>query len=205
MKVNTRAESGHVLRRAGSAIAGARSLHIVVSSGERARDGLALDPSKWVLPRSKKVPLLDSHRDHTAGIRSIIGDVDDFEVRTVELASGRTDSALLGTANFAEADVSEDAEAALRLYRAGHATSFSVSFIPKWDGAADLITPASQELLEVSAVAVPSDPNSVVFERAVRAHVTGRGTRSDRRVLARAICERVRRDDVAAGYGHLWS
>jgi hypothetical protein len=197
-------ESGRLLRGGGSAIVGSRSLRIVVSSGERARDGLALEPHNWVLPRTGKVPLLDSHSDSRAGIRSILGDVDGFEVRTVDLASGRSGPALLGTANFAEADVSEDAEIALALYRAGYAESFSVSFIPNWDGATDRITPSSQELLECSCVAVPADRNAVVLARAVRASLNGRQTREDRRALARAARERCRRDDTAHGYGHLW-
>lgn len=189
---------GRVLRSGG----GDRSLRCVLSTGGVARDNHTIDPYGWVLPRSKSVPLVDSHRDHE-GIRSVLGKVTDITVGTASLDSGRTAPALMGTLRFAEPEVSPDAEVALQLYRAGYADSVSVSFIPiEWEysdrGSGMDISKA--ELLEVSAVAVPSDVNARVLARAVRAQLGGYVTASDRRVLAEEVRRRIQRDDAAAGF-----
>jgi hypothetical protein len=57
---------------------------------------------------------------------------------------------------------------------------------------------AQKALLEVSAVAVPSDTSAKVLARAVRHHVACRLTDEDRRVLARAHQQRAALDDAAA-------
>jgi hypothetical protein len=191
-----RSEIGRIVR-GGSSVVGARAMRIVVSSGEVARDGLALNQYKWNLPRSGKCPLLDSHRDGS-GIRCVLGSVDGFEVRTIDLESGRSGAALLGVAHFAERTVSEDAEIALALYRAGHATAFSVSFIPIWGDSNDPRTPSGQTLLEVSCVAVGADENSVALARALRNQLNGECNAIDRAALARAISNRVALDDSNA-------
>ena len=184
-----RIECGRILRGA-SAIAGKRSFGIVVSSEEKARDGLALDMEAWDLPRSGRCPLIDSHLDGT-GIRSVLGYVDNFAVRTIELpGSGRVGKALLGTAHFAEASVSREADDAYQKYLADLCDSFSVSFIPQFDGR-NFVTPTSQELIEVSCVAVGADPNSRVISRALRRKAEGRATFEDRKALFRAKLARL--------------
>jgi hypothetical protein len=137
-----------------------------------------------------KGPLIDSHRDDH-GVKSILGNVGNIRVGTAELESGGSGSALLGTLNFASADVNPHAEVAFQLYNAGYADSVSVSFIPvEWELARDrgpgCMNVSSAELLEVSAVAVPSDINAKTLERAVLASVAGRATREDREIIARA-------------------
>jgi hypothetical protein len=152
------------------------------------------------------VPLVDSHRDRE-GIRSVLGKVTDIRVGNAALESGRMAPALLETLNFAEPDISPDAEVAYHLYRCGYADSVSVSFIPlEWEysdrpGGLDI---SRAELLEVSAVAVPSDVNAKVLARAVRAQIGGHVTAADRRVLAEAIRRRIERDDAAAGFYYRW-
>jgi hypothetical protein len=199
-----RSECGRIIRR--SADTEGRSLPGVLSTGEIARDGHKVDPKGWVYPAT--VPLVDSHRDHE-GIRTVLGNVTYIRTGTTELDSGDRVPALLGTINYASSDVNPDAEVAYQLALAGYATALSVSFIPleyeratdrgRKPGAMDI---SSAELLEVSAVAVPSDTSAKVLARAVRAHVAGRETPEDRRVLAQAIRRRIRREDAAAERGY---
>lgn len=179
-----RSECGRILRAAGSFD---RSISCVLSTGIVARDGHVINPRGWILPNSGAVPLIDSHNDQK-GIRSVIGSTNTIRVGTADLETGGSGAALLGTLNFAAADINPDAEVAYQLYRAGYADSVSVSFIPvEWQMASDRGRGAmnidSAELLEVSVVAVPSDVNAKTLARAVRASVAGRATADDRRVL----------------------
>jgi len=197
MKTTPIQRTGSIMRGA-SATVGPRSIKIIAASDEPVRgDPLVLDMAKWTFPRSGRVPLVDSHGDLREGIRSVLGACDDFEVRTITLSSGRTGKALLATANFAEPEISEAAETALQLYRGQYLDGFSASFIPHWAGASSSITPSSQELLEISCVVVPSDINAVTLGRALCRQIGGRETAADRVAIARAIAERVSRDDRA--------
>ena len=51
---------------------------------------------------------MDSHRDRE-GIRILLGKVTDIAVDTTVLDTGRSAPAVLGTLNFADADVNPDA------------------------------------------------------------------------------------------------
>jgi hypothetical protein len=194
-----RSECGRILRSAGT---GNRSLPAILSTGEVARDGHTIDPKGWVYPSS--VPFIDSHRD-ADGVKTILGNVTYMRTGTAELDSGDRVPALLGTVNYAPAEINPDAEVAYQLALAGYSTALSVSFIPiNWtpatergrrSGAMDI---SSAELLECSACAVPSDVNAKVLARAVRAHLDGRETRADRQAIARAIAARAVREDSPA-------
>ena len=93
--------------------------------------------------------------------------------------------------NFAEAAINPDAEAALQLCRAGFADSVSASFIPRWDNAGRSGDPTSQELLEVSCVAVGADPDARTLVRALSARQRGRDTEADRRAIRVATARRL--------------
>jgi hypothetical protein len=194
MKTIQRIGSGYVLRGASGTV-GARSIRIIAASDEPVRgDPLILDMKRWTFPRSGQCPFVNNHGDMRHGVKATLGCCNDFEVRTMTLNSGRTGKALLATATFAEPEISEDAEIALQFYRRGYLDGFSASFIPHWDGAPSSVTPASQELCEISAVVVPSDINATVLARAVRRQLAGKEmTREDRVAIAQALAER-RRD-----------
>ena len=181
-----------------------RSMPAVLSTGLVARDSHAVDPKGWTYARS--VPLVDTHRDIDAGIRSILGNVTFIRVGKADLDSGASVPALLGTVNFAEASTNPDAEIAYQLYRGGFADSLSVSFIPiEYEPARDRRSGAmnisAAQLLEVSVVAVGSDVNAKVLARALSRQHRGAGSAADRRAIAEAIQLRIERDDAAArGY-----
>jgi hypothetical protein len=198
-----RRECGRIIR---SISTENRSLVVILSTGEIARDGHKVDPRNWVYPAT--VPFVDSHRDHE-GIRTVLGKVTYIRAGTAELDSGKSVPALVGTVNYAPVGVNADAEVAYQLVLAGYAIALSVSFMPLvWDYANERgrrpgsMNIASAELLEVSACAVPSDTSAKVLAHAVRAQIGGRETAADRRVLAHAIQARTRRDDAVAGRGH---
>jgi hypothetical protein len=183
-------------------------MEAVLSTGEIARDNHAVDPDGWIFAGT--VPFVDSHRD-AEGIRSVIGKVTNIRVGAATLASGRSAKALLGVLNFADGGTNPDAETAYQLFRGGFADALSVSFLPiTYQRARDRngLNISKAELLEVSAVAVPSDINARVIARALRAQSRGRDTEADRTVLraarGRAIRERCRRDDELHGFSHLW-
>jgi hypothetical protein len=195
-----RSERGRILRS--SANSEERSMPAVLSTGIVARDSHAVDPNGWTHARS--VPLVDTHRDISGGIRSVLGNVTFIRVGKADLDSGASVPALLGTVNFAEASVNPDAEVAYQLYRGGFADSLSVSFIPiDYEPARDRRSGAmnisAAQLLEVSVCAVPSDVNAKVLARALRAQHRGSATAADRRAIAEAIQARIARDDGAAG------
>jgi HK97 family phage prohead protease len=182
-------ECGRIFRTATSA--DGRALPAALSFGAAALDDHAVDPRGWIVPDSKSVPFVDSHRDRE-GIRTVLGRVTNIRVGTAEMVSGQSATALLGTLNFAEPAVNPDAEVAYQLYKAAYVDSVSVSFIPvEWVFARDrgpgAMNVSSARLLEVSAVAVPSDENARVLARAVRARLTGRETSADRLARARAL------------------
>ncbi|MGA8094771.1 MAG: hypothetical protein WB823_10965 [Steroidobacteraceae bacterium] len=188
-------ECGRLIRS--NVVGNGRVMRAILSTGEVARDGHTISPKGWIVPRSGRVPLIDSHRDNISGIRSVLGKVTDIHVGHAELESGITAPALLGTITFADASVNPDAEVACELYRAGLADALSVGFIPlQYSPAYDRIPGAmnisSAELLEVSCVVVPSDENARVLARAVRARLGGYETSAaDRRARWQALA----RDD----------
>ena len=195
MKISS--ESGRLIRSAGTE---SRSLPGILSTGEIARDGHKVDPKGWVYPAS--VPLVDSHRDHE-GIRTVLGSVTFIRSGTATLDSGDRVPALLGTVNYASAAINPDAEVAYQLALAGYATALSVSFIPlEYERATDRgrkpgsMDISSAELLEVSAVAVPSDTSAKVLARALRRQHGGSATAADRRAIAQAIQRRIAIDDA---------
>jgi hypothetical protein len=193
-----RSERGQLLR---STAAACRSMGAVLSTGLVARDNHKIDPKGWVYGRS--VPLIDSHRD-AAGIASVIGRVTDIHVGRADVDTGDNVPALLGTLTFAEADVNSAAETAFRLYSAGFADSVSVSFIPReytaaHDRGGGAMNISSAELLEVSAVGVPSDVNAKVLARAIRSQMRGQSTAADRAIIAAAIQARIEQEDMVAG------
>jgi hypothetical protein len=183
-----RRDTGRIARFAGAAL-GDRTMDAILSTTD-----VALDNHRvlgWETPLPASVPLIDTHRDADDGVSSVIG-------RCVPRFEG---SRLCGRLSFAAPEVNERAEIAYKLCLNGYVDSVSVSFIPlEWKYPADRsigmdITEA--RLLETSVVAVGSDARAKIFARAVRAHVAGRETREDRRVLAQAIRRRIRREDAA--------
>jgi hypothetical protein len=192
-------ERGYLIRSAANGED--RSMPAVLSTGMVARDNHMVDPKGWTYARS--VPLVDTHRDIDAGIRSVLGNVTYIREGKAELDDGVSVPALLGQVNFAEASVNPDAEVAFQLYRGGFADSLSVSFIPiEYEPARDRRSGAmnifSAELLEVSVCAVPSDTSAKILARAIRRQLRGSGTTADRRAIAEAIQKRIERDDAAA-------
>jgi hypothetical protein len=191
-----RSERGQLLRSAASAD---RSMPAILSTGLVARDNHTIDVNGWKYGRT--VPLVDSHRD-ADGIASVLGKVSGIHVGRA-MAAGDSIPALLGTLSFAEGEVNPAAEVAFRLYSAGHCDSVSVSFIPleytaAHDRGSGALNIFRAELLEVSAVVVPSDSHAKVYARAVRAQLSGHCTTADRAAIAAAIANRVALDDSLA-------
>ncbi len=191
-------ERGQLIRSAATID---RSMAAILSTGLTARDNHKIDPRGWVHDAS--CPLIDSHRDGS-GVRSVLGRVTQIRVSSADLDSGDRVPALLGMLNFADPAVNPDSEVAYQLCRSGYCSGVSVSFIPleyspahdRGGGAMDI---SKAELLEVSVVAVPSDPTAKILGRAIRAQLRGRDTDADRAVIARAITERIALEDAAAG------
>ena len=187
-----RSESGRILRSASNGL-GDRQMDAVLSTPAIALDGHKV--TGWTFP--KNVPLIDTHRDFE-GVSNVIG-------RVVPREEGNR---LVGRLSFATAAINPLAELGYQLCLNEFVDSVSVSFIPlefeyargpgRRPGAMDI---QNAKLLECSICAVGSDENAKIFARAVRAHVTGRETREDRRVLSEAIQRRIARDDRAGGRG----
>jgi hypothetical protein len=163
-----RADSGCIVRSDLAMLGSGRTIMSVLSTGDVARDNHTVAVDGW--EHADSVPLLDSHDDRS--LANVLGKVSDIHVGTATLKDGRTVKALLGTLTFADGDTNPAAEVAYQLYRQRFADSVSVSWLPiEWDYAQDCGPGAldftRQELLEVSACAIPADPNATVIARAI--------------------------------------
>lgn len=124
----------------------------VATSGAEDRDGEILDPNGWDLEHFTKNPVLLWAHDHR---EEPIGKVLDLQ---------RDGDRILFKPQFA-IDVSEKARRIFEFFKRGVLSTFSVGFIAK-ERQGNKIT--KMELLEISAVNVPSNPEAMVLVRSVK-------------------------------------
>ncbi len=127
-------------------------IRFVASTNRKARDGLVIDADAWDLTNYRKSPVVLWSHDYW-GERPPIG-------RALKVWTD--DGNLMADVEFDQAD--EFAAAIERKYRGGYLNAVSVG----WDTLerdADRVTKA--DLLDISAVPIPGDPNALM-ERQVR-------------------------------------
>jgi HK97 family phage prohead protease len=134
-------------------------LRAVASTARIDRDGERILPSAFVknLDTYKRNPVILSNHTHRSadGRPTIIGSAQRIDV---------TDAGLDFDMSFATIPIASEWKT---LFQEGHARSFSVGFIPK-KGAMETLdgrqvyTHHEVELIEISAVGVPSNPDAVV-------------------------------------------
>lgn len=130
----------------------------IATDGSIDRDGERIDPKGWDFDNFNKNPVLMWAHDYR---QEPIG-----KVTNIRKERGK----ILFTPKFA-VDVSERAKQIFDLYKGGYLNAFSVGFIPKeWkdndDGNGKRIrTFTETELLEISAVPVPSNARALVLAR----------------------------------------
>jgi HK97 family phage prohead protease len=154
----------------GAAPAGSSRLQFVASTGGVDRYGEVIEPTGWVLDSFRQNPVfLNSHRYRDVG--DTLGKVVACAVRDVVLRGGDEPlPALVIEVDFA-ALVNPLAKLAYDLYAGGYLNAVSVGFIPlEWrdmEGKNGIYRVyLRQELLEVSAVGVPANPDCLVLNRA---------------------------------------
>ena len=134
-------------------------LSAVASTAAVDRDGEVILPTAFAddLAMYRANPVIMAAHTHAAwdGAPTIIGSASKIEI---------ADDALAFEMIFARTDI---AKAWQSLYEDGHARAFSVGFIPKqgeWKEQDDesIYVHTRVELLEISAVAVPANPEAVV-------------------------------------------
>jgi phage head maturation protease len=147
-----------------------RSLTAIASTESVDRDGDVIRASGWKLKNFKKNPVF--LWQHNSSILPL-GSAKDAWIENDKL---------MFTPVFATAEMNPFAEQVFRLYQAKHLRSFSVRFDPlKWNeikpeegkGSAGLMVRSgreftSQELLEVSAVNVPANPEAITSKEMVQ-------------------------------------
>lgn len=145
-------------------------LSAVASTGTLDRDGEIVAPSAFLLhlDRYRKNPvILAAHTHRSAdGRPTIIGSADRVEVK---------DGALEFDMRFSGTAVGQEWK---KLFDEGHARAFSIGFIPKagaFDKARGAYVWTEVELLEISAVAVPANPEALA-RRGVDGSDTGKPT-----------------------------
>lgn len=122
----------------------------IASTDDEDRHGDVVEQGGWDLKNFKKNPvLLDTHVSWES-VKRIIG-----RVKKIGIEDGK----LVFEPKFA-VDENPDAKIAWKLYANGFASAFSVGFIPKERDGNKLI---ENELLEISAVPVPANPNAVAL------------------------------------------
>lgn len=130
----------------------------VVSTETRDRDGDIIRQAGWSFERFFQQPIMLAGHNY-ADLRAVIGEWSDMTVKGKKT---------IGAGRYFLEDDGSDAQAAFRLAKRGLA-AFSVGFIPDMDKAVELkgggLFPNyefnGQELLEVSQVTVPSNPDAV--------------------------------------------
>lgn len=136
------------------------AVETVIEKGEKAiitfkasdatldRYGEKIEAKGWELGDYQKNPVFQAN--HSYSVDDTIGKVIKSEVR---------DGALFQTVEFA-VDISDRAKRIYELYKGGYLRAVSVGFIPiEWDEKS--MTHKKQTLLELSAVAVPANPNAL--------------------------------------------
>ena len=135
---------------------GERKYEFIASTADQDRDGEVIDVAGWDLKNFKKNPVIMFAHDY----RTLpIGKATKIGVR---------DGKLMNVVEFPPEGTYEFADTVQRLVDAGYLKTESVGFIPKkWedgDGGekAPRRTYTKQELLEISIVPVPSNPNALM-------------------------------------------
>lgn len=135
---------------------GERQYEFTASTADIDRDGEVIDVSGWDLKNFKKNPVIMYAHDY----RTLpIGKATKIGVR---------DGKLMNTVEFPPEGTYEFADIVERLVSTGYLKTESVGFIPKkWeDGDGEKGSPnrtyTKQELLEISIVPVPSNPNALM-------------------------------------------
>jgi HK97 family phage prohead protease len=141
---------------------GARTLQFVASTEDIDRDGEVLKADGWILDNWKKNPSFCWAHQYA---EPTIGKGIDVQI---------IDKQLVITVEFADAETYPFADTIYKLYLGGFLNAVSVGFIPiewetggKKDGDPKKIY-TKQELLEVSAVPVPSNPDALQQARSAK-------------------------------------
>jgi len=122
----------------------------IASDGSKDRQGEIIDPNGWGLENFKRNPVLQWAHDY----RTVpIGKVEEIKV---------VDGRLLFRPRFA-AHIDEFAAKVWQMFKEGYLNAFSVGFQPIEAKKGD--TYPKVELLEISAVPVPANPNALVMAR----------------------------------------
>ena len=143
-------------------------IHAVVSTETRDRDGDIIRASGWELDRFKEHPVLVSSHNY-GRLDSIIGEWEEISVR---------DNRLEGVAKYYIGQGNPEADWGFNLAMKGRA-AYSVGFIPDMSEAKEIAGSTrgfsgwefnKQELLEVSHVTIPSNPDALQQIKSIAAH-----------------------------------
>ena len=144
-----------------------RTLTFVASDGTRDAAGTVLNQENWSLKRYEKNPIIGYQHEVYGGWDS--SDPDNIIGKARVYVE---DGVLLAEITFETKDINEKAEKIYKKLLFGSLNAVSVGFLPigkgswgKGDEAIDGSNPtyyyAGQELLEISVVNIPSNPNAV--------------------------------------------
>lgn len=146
--------------RATTKVVGKGMVEAIVSTESKDRDGDIIRASGWDLGNFKRHPVLLANHDY-ASLRSQIGHWEDMGVK------GKS---LVGVAKYYVGEGNDEADWGFKLAEKGRA-AYSVGFKPDMGKAKELKDSEggfyanyeflSQELLEVSQVAIPSNPDAL--------------------------------------------
>lgn len=134
----------------------------VFSDSSVDRYGDTIDARGWVLESFLANPVALFGHD-SGSVENVIG-----RARNVRIDGNR----LVGEIEFMEASVNANAEVVYQMVKGGYLNTVSVGFLPiEWAAAKDKSRPLGvdfkkQELLEISIVPIPANPNAVVQAKA---------------------------------------
>ncbi len=148
----------------------ARTFQAVASDPTVDRHGESISQDGWELGNFIKNPVILLNHDY-----------DGLPVAQAINVGFDKEGRLVFTPKFATADEYDLADTVFKLYQGGYMRAFSVGFIPldaEWDKVNETYTYTRMELLEISAVTVPSNPNALAL-----AYKEGIVTETDRKKL----------------------
>lgn len=155
--------------------AASRTVKFVFSDGSVDRYGDTIDARGWVLDAFNANPIALFGHDASC-VENVIGRAKNVRVEGNQL---------VGEIEFASAEVNPNAESVFRMVEGGFLKTVSVGFQPlEWSLSKDRSRPGGvdfkrQELLEISVVPIPANPNALVQAKAA-------GIDVDRLALMRA-------------------
>lgn len=163
-----------------------RTLRFIFSTEDIDRDKELIKTSGWRLDNFIKAPVILAHHNYWGE-----------PVARAETIGVNDEKQLFGDVNFPEKEISPYGDFLYKMYKGGYMFATSVGFIPNYEkmdfgdtsNGEPRITYHEQELLEVSLVSVPANPNALVESKGFKKAIADKAINEEEVNLFKSILE----------------